>query len=117
MVDHSRWKWEVLVTTKEKANQAKVERIPRKAKEKENKSLRKAGKAGKETMEEDKGKSDQKGKGQSNNPHAGKQCRNCGKHGHLTANCWWKVSSVEVQSRTQNSQDLKSRARLEDLEV
>ena len=95
------------MTTKEKANQAKVERIPRKAKEKENKSLRKAGKAGKETMEEDKGKSDQKGKGQSNNPHAGKQCKNCGKHGHLTENCWLKVSSVEAQSGTQNSQEPK----------
>ena len=29
------------------------------------------------------------------NPHAGKQCHVCKKHGHIAADCWWKVGSVE----------------------
>ena len=36
-----------------------------------------------------------KGKGNVSNPHAGKQCHVCKKHGHIAADCWWKVGSVE----------------------
>ena len=43
-----------------------------------------------------KGKQDNgKGKGHVSNPHAGKQCHVCKKHGHIAADCWWKVGSVE----------------------
>ena len=40
-----------------------------------------------------KGKQDNgKGKGNVSNPHAGKQCHVCKKHGHIAADCWWKGS-------------------------
>ena len=42
------------------------------------------------------GKQNDKGKGVGN-PHAGKQCRICHKYGHIAADCWWKIGSVEGQ--------------------
>ena len=38
-----------------------------------------------------------KGKGKSNNPHAGKQCHICKKYGHIAADCHWKVSEVREE--------------------
>ena len=124
--DHNRWTLGELVATKKKEKQSKVEETLRKEKEKANKSTRKVGKVGRKMMEKEKGpkerttkgkgkgkskskgKSDQKGKGQSNNPHAGKQCRTCGKYGRIAESCWWKVSCVECQSGAQSSQEPKT---------
>lgn len=50
------------------------------------------GKGGKGKSQNEKGSG--KG-GQVNNPDAGKQCHVCKKFGHVAANCWWKVGSVE----------------------
>ena len=41
-----------------------------------------------------------KGKGVGN-PHAGKQCHICNKYGHIAADCWWKIGSVEEGDSTQ----------------
>ena len=46
---------------------------------------------------QDKGNKEGKGKGAGTNPHAGKQCHICKKHGHIAADCWWKVSDVSEE--------------------
>lgn len=40
------------------------------------------------------------GKGKNNNPHAGKQCHICHRHGHIAADCWWKVGAVDTETAT-----------------
>ena len=78
-----------------------------KGKSKEGKG--KTGKDGKGKGSQNKGKDskgkggkDKKGKGKdTSNPHAGKQCHLCNKYGHIAANCWWKVGSVEDQGEPQ----------------
>ena len=51
---------------------------------------------GKEGKGKDKDRSN-KGKGVGN-PHAGKQCHICHKYGHIAADCWWKIGSVEASA-------------------
>ena len=78
-----------------------------KGKSKEGKG--KTGKDGKGKGSQNKGKDskgkggkDKKGKGKdTSNPHAGKRCHLCNKYGHIAANCWWKVGSVEDQGEPQ----------------
>ncbi|CAE7209052.1 lgrA, partial [Symbiodinium natans] len=41
------------------------------------------------------------GKGKNNNPHAGKQCHICHRHGHIAADCWWKVGAVDNEAYTE----------------
>ena len=41
------------------------------------------------------------GKGKNNNPHAGKQCHLCHRHGHIAADCWWKVGAVDSEAYTE----------------
>ena len=57
------------------------------------------GKSGKDTNKSGKGKGGNQLQG---NPHAGKQCHVCGKHGHIAENCWWKVNAVEVTQAATN---------------
>ena len=55
------------------------------------------GKGGKDQNKSGKGKG-----GNQGNPHAGKQCHVCGKHGHIAENCWWKVNAVEETQAATN---------------
>ena len=55
------------------------------------------GKGGKDNNKSGKGKG-----GNQGNPHAGKQCHVCGKHGHIAENCWWKVNAVEETQAATN---------------
>ena len=55
------------------------------------------GKGGKDNNKSGKGKGRNQG-----NPHAGKQCHVCGKHGHIAENCWWKVNAVEETQAATN---------------
>ena len=63
----------------------------------DNKDSKGKGKKGKEGK--GKGGND-KGKGKGNNPHAGKQCHICHRHGDIAADCWWKVGAVDAEAAT-----------------
>ena len=70
---------------------------------KDSKGKGKKGKEGKGKGGNDKGKGKGKqgeGKGKGNNPHAGKQCHICHRHGHIAADCWWKVGAVDAEAAT-----------------
>ena len=62
----------------------------------------KKGKEGKGKSSDSKGGKgkQQEGKGKGSNPHAGKQCHICHRHGHIAADCWWKVGAVDNEAAT-----------------
>ncbi|CAE7335487.1 unnamed protein product, partial [Symbiodinium pilosum] len=62
----------------------------------------KKGKEGKGKSSDSKGGKgkQQEGKGKGSNPHAGKQCHICHRHGRIAADCWWKLGAVDNEAAT-----------------